>query len=70
MQLRKNPPIVESFAKIVQTWVMDGAGNIRYRRPCDFDAKAAERFLACAFDPKKESSRGCKKRHLDGEGSD
>lgn len=50
-KLRKNSPLVESFAKIRETWALDRPDSIRYRRPADFKKKDAELFMQYVSDP-------------------
>lgn len=53
LKLRSDPKLVESFAKIVETWDMQRGDSIRYRRPCDFDRETAELFMLFVTDPIK-----------------
>lgn len=50
-KLREDSRVVESFAKIRESWVLDGDDSIRYRRPSDFSEKSARLFLHYVSDP-------------------
>ncbi len=52
-RLRANPTVQESFAKIVEMWVVEGENSTRYRKPSEFDEANAILFLHYVNDPEK-----------------
>ena len=50
-KLQKDARLVESFAKIKETWVIDGSLSIRYKKPSEFNERAARIFLRYVSDP-------------------
>ncbi len=50
-KLQENAKLVESFAKIKETWAFDREKSVRYKTPSDFNEKNATLFLQYVSNP-------------------